>query len=303
MWGCFSAPAGPPDVSTALVYHVFGDVRTSKSWSPPDRRLDIGFMELPPGAREATFRAPEDANTARPPDPEDAAIRRMTPAAAVRHMVETRIAPLVALTFRFVDDPAAADIRIRFVAGRGAWSAVGRDAEDIPADQPTMNLGYLDAATILHEMLHALGMGHEHKNPQGWPIRWDLSALYRWAWRERRWSKPTVDRQIVTAVSEEVSNGSAFDEESVMLYYYPENVTLNLRGAKQNQRLSASDVMWLHNMYPTGKTEAAVRRAWQDTVPPDPALPPAVVAAGAAVLGVATLIAAIIGVAMLRRRP
>ena len=302
MWGCFSAPAGPPDVSTALVYHVFGDVRTSKSWSPPDRRLDIGFMELPPGARGDLPgpRGRQHGGPARPRgcrDPEDDPGRGGPAHGRDPHR------PLVALTFRFVDDPAAADIRIRFVAGRGAWSAVGRDAEDIPADQPTMNLGYLDAATILHEMLHALGMGHEHKNPRGRPIRWDLSALYRWAWRERRWSKPTVDRQIVTAVSEEVSNGSAFDEESVMLYYYPENVTLNLRGAKQNQRLSASDVMWLHNMYPTGKTEAAVRRAWQDTVPPDPALPPAVVAAGAAVLGVATLIAAIIGVTMLRRRP
>ncbi len=52
----------------------------------------------------------------------------------------------------------AADIRITFDPSLGAWSYVGTDCKSIPADEPTMNLGFLDGGTSAHEFGHAIGL-------------------------------------------------------------------------------------------------------------------------------------------------
>ena len=46
------------------------------------------------------------------------------------------------LTWQFTDDPDA-DIRIAFVQGNGSWSYLGTMCQQIPADEPTMNYGWL----------------------------------------------------------------------------------------------------------------------------------------------------------------
>src|SRR5262245_51028582 len=70
------------------------------------------------------------------------------------------------LTFEFGEAPEA-DIRIAFDPDDGAWSYIGTDCRAIPLDQPTMNLGFLDGGTAAHEFGHALGLAHEHQNPEG----------------------------------------------------------------------------------------------------------------------------------------
>ena len=75
------------------------------------------------------------------------------------------------LTFAF-DNAPNADIRITFDENDGAWSYVGTDAKGIPANEATMNLGFLDGGTAAHEFGHAIGLAHEHQNPAG-GIQWN----------------------------------------------------------------------------------------------------------------------------------
>ena len=40
---------------------------------------------------------------------------------------------------------------------------------------------------------------------------------------------------------------------SIMLYFYPANLTKNNKGTHQNLKMSALDVIWLNKMYPGSK--------------------------------------------------
>lgn len=58
-----------------------------------------------------------------------------------------------------------------------ACSAIGTDAR-LPCykERQTMNLGWVDERTILHETGHALGLVHEHQHPEG-KIDWDMQKV------------------------------------------------------------------------------------------------------------------------------
>ena len=78
------------------------------------------------------------------------------------------------VTFSLVDlntSPAAPLIRITFDPSAGNWSALGSLAQNVPAAQATMNLGWIfdsvdeqpfEKGVILHEFGHALGLTHEY---------------------------------------------------------------------------------------------------------------------------------------------
>ena len=54
------------------------------------------------------------------------------------------------LKFNFVDNPFA-NIRINFDINAGSWSYLGKDALNIPYNKATMNFGWFNIATVLHE--------------------------------------------------------------------------------------------------------------------------------------------------------
>jgi len=173
---------------------------------------------------------------------------------AIKLILKKRIEPIVNLKFEYVESRSLADIRVDFNPDDGAWSYVGTDCKnsEYSKDECTLNLGWFDVSTTIHEFCHALGMIHEHQNPKGNTIKWNRLAVFEWAESTQGWDKETTETNILDMPKEEI-NGSDFDPMSIMLYFYPGNLTTNGKGTHQNLRMSALDVIWLNKMYPGSK--------------------------------------------------
>ena len=167
----------------------------------------------------------------------------------VKKIVNERIQPLVSLKFQFVDKNSDADVRISFDASGGAWSELGTDAKNIAADKATMNLGWFDVSTVMHEFGHVLGMIHEHQNPSGQTIDWNDQKVYEWANETQGWNKDMTDKNILNKYSKTQVNGSSFDPLSIMLYFFPGDLTNNGIGTNQNLRLSGLDMEFINKKY------------------------------------------------------
>lgn len=155
---------------------------------------------------------------------------------------------------------ATAEIRISFTQ-EGSWSAVGTDClvqEYFKPDEPTMNYGWLTDDTedeeydrvVLHEFGHALGAVHEHQNPVA-GIKWDKPAVYRYfGGPPNNWSKDDVDHNLFERYSKTITNFTKFDPNSIMLYAFPAELTLDHKGTHSNAQLSALDKKFMAINYP-----------------------------------------------------
>jgi len=166
---------------------------------------------------------------------------------AIKRIVKERIEPFVNLTFKFVDKNEDAFVRIGFDETDGAWSLLGTDHKK-SKDKTTMNLGWFDIPTTIHEFGHVIGMIHEHQNPSG-GIQWDKPAVYEWAEDSQGWDKNTTNTNIIKKYDHNLINGSLYDPCSIMLYFFPGDLTISGRGTTQNTCLSGTDVEWMNNMY------------------------------------------------------
>ena len=154
------------------------------------------------------------------------------------------------LKFEFVDS-GSTHVRIAF-ADDGAWSYIGTDALGIPADQPTMNFGWLDEGVILHEFGHMLGMIHEHQNPRDNPIQWNKPVVNAaLGGSPNFWDQATIDHNMYAQYDVNQINGSALDPKSVMLYSFPATWTLNGFHTDPNEVLSAVDKEFAKRVYPS----------------------------------------------------
>lgn len=174
------------------------------------------------------------------------------PIDAVKRVVNDRIVPLIGMRIKFVSKDG--DIRIDFDPKGGAYSLLGIDCLD-RSQKVTMNLGWLDVGTIVHEFMHAFGAIHEHQNPRGSGIDWDVPKVIEWANETQGWSKSTTERNIIERYDIDQTNGSVYDPESVMLYFFPSSLTKNNKGTNQNFRMSLTDMIWLSRIYPGGKED------------------------------------------------
>lgn len=155
-------------------------------------------------------------------------------------------------------DRAVADcpIRISFKL-RGAWSYLGKDALDEPADQPTMNYGWFTVQTpqeeirrvVLHEFGHALGLAHEHFHPDG-GIPWNKEKTYAWYREARGWDREMVDEQVFFRYGQSQTVHTELDLKSIMLYPIPAELTDGKFHTEMNAELSETDKAFIARMYP-----------------------------------------------------
>jgi hypothetical protein len=174
------------------------------------------------------------------------------------------------LKLDFGNDPAA-EIRIAFETG-GSWSYVGTDALSIGQAEQTMNFGWLTpnssddeiGRVVLHEFGHALGAIHEHQSPAA-DIPWDREAVYRYyGGPPNNWTRDQIDHNIFARYSGTVTNFSAFDPLSIMLYAVPDELTVGDYAIGWNRVLSAVDKSFIRAQYPgaaDGPVELAVNPA------------------------------------------
>lgn len=172
------------------------------------------------------------------------------------------------LRFRFVTS-GASELRISFLDKGFSWSTVGTDALTVPRTEATMNYGWLEPGTSLreyqrvvrHEFGHALGMIHEHQNPdaQG-KIPWDKPKVYAY-YAQQGWSTADVDRNVFAVYDRDETNFSTFDPASIMQYAVPDSLTVGSYSIGWNTALSATDHDFMRAQYPQaspGVVELAV---------------------------------------------
>jgi hypothetical protein len=161
------------------------------------------------------------------------------------------------LTFVFGDAPDA-EIRVGFDANDGAWSYVGTDNRGIPFDQPTMNLGFLDGGTAGHEFGHAIGLAHEHQNPAG-GIEWNEARVIRdLSGPPNNWDEATIRHNVLNKYRADQIRGTAFDPDSIMLYFFPGSWVKSGVGTHANEILSAVDKAYIASAQAYPKTAPTV---------------------------------------------
>lgn len=221
-----------------------------KLW-PTNSKIRIAFLDSGENITKTNIQVLKNAggNYSGPIDPLQNIVPSYTVQEMIKKVVNERIKPLVNLDIEFVNHPKDANVRISFDPDGGAWSLVGTDALHQKTGA-TMNLGWIDVPTCIHEFGHMLGMIHEHQNPRGQKIEWDDNEVFKWAETTQGWSKNTTEKNIIDKYDISSINGSVFDPLSVMLYFFPAKLTLNHKGTHQNLRLSGLDVQWISKMYP-----------------------------------------------------
>jgi hypothetical protein len=134
---------------------------TAKLWKAGSK-IRIGFVYPSRTSGEVKFTdVRQMATSGRPMDPLCEKIIGIKPEDAVKLVVKERIVPIVGLDIDFVSDPSQANVRVAFQPDKGSWAYVGTDHLNFKHPEPTVNFGWIDVPTIIHEFGHCLGLIHE----------------------------------------------------------------------------------------------------------------------------------------------
>ena len=164
----------------------------------------------------------------------------------------------VTFQFRY---PGDADIRIAFKQGNGSWSLLGTYCKQIPKEEATMNYGWLTPTSsedelrrvVLHQFGHALGLIHEHQNPNQ-SIKWNKPAVYEdLKGPPNNWTNAQVDNNMFKKYDPKELKSTKTDPLSIMMYPIPKAWTLDEFSAGLNKELSAADKKFIKDNYRQGR--------------------------------------------------
>lgn len=147
------------------------------------------------------------------------------------------------------------DIIVSFNIGSGSWSYIGKDSR---GKNPSMNFGWFydntsDAEferTVVHEFGHALGYIHEHQNPNGNPILWDVPKVNAYYLASQGWDAAKTYENVIKRYQINQLNATTFDPLSIMLYSFPASLTINGVGTPFNTKMSPTDKIIVSSAYP-----------------------------------------------------
>jgi serralysin len=176
----------------------------------------------------------------------------------VKNAAMAWVAPGMANLNLVFQDNTNSLIRISF-RYRGSWSVLGTTCKQITdLTQPTMNFGWLTPAStddevnrvVLHEFGHALGLIHEHQNPNQ-PIRWNRDAVIRdLSGPPNNWPPETIERNMFEQYHHNQLEATALDGTSIMMYPIPASWTEDGFSADLNKTLSPIDKKFIRAAYP-----------------------------------------------------
>lgn len=162
----------------------------------------------------------------------------------------------VGLTFTYVAIPDA-QIRVGFDRKGGAWSKIGTLANEVKDGSPTMNLNLVEDDSVeeqyhrrqvLHEFGHGLGAIHEQLSPKS-PIQWDRPKVMAYFKDTLKWKEDQILRDVLEPYKAADVDASVFDSKSIMLYWFPPELTLNDVQVPLNTTLSPKDVSQMSRLY------------------------------------------------------
>jgi hypothetical protein len=152
----------------------------------------------------------------------------------------------------------AADLRVAFEQGNGSWSYLGTQAQQIAANEPTINFGWLTPDSsddelrrvVLHEFGHALGLIHEHQNPDT-PIAWNRAAVIAaLSGPPNNWPVDVIEHNIFEKYDPAEVATTPVDKDSIMMYAIPASWTTDGFSADLNRKLSDTDKEFIRGAYP-----------------------------------------------------
>jgi hypothetical protein len=118
------------------------------------------------------------------------------------------------LRFTFVEHGI---IRISF-KNKGSYSAIGTDA--LGFSNETMNFGWLEKGTVIHEFRHMLGLIHSH-NSKNFPYHFnEANVIKDLSGPPNNWSLEMIHWNVLDRVTEEVTE-LPWEPQNVMNYAMP----------------------------------------------------------------------------------
>jgi hypothetical protein len=158
----------------------------------------------------------------------------------------------------FVETQQTGDVRISRGDG-GYWSYLGTDILHIPKMRQTMNLQGFTMDTpdseykrvIRHETGHTLGFPHEHMRKQLVALI-DPQKAYDYFLRTQGWDKTTVDQQVLTALDDASIMATPPDQDSIMCYQLPREITKNGLPIRGGLDINPTDFAFAGKIYPKG---------------------------------------------------
>ena len=133
---------------------------------------------------------------------------------------------------------------------------IGVNAIEVRKDRPTMNLAlnpcspkYEIDGIVLHEFGHAIGFIHEHQRVDS-DLEFDAPKLYEYYYDLAGWSEAVVDDQIISRVHVAVPVGTAYDNQSIMMYPIVKSALITGDAPGWRDRLSPLDKVAARAAYP-----------------------------------------------------
>jgi hypothetical protein len=221
---------------------------TTRYWGPAARTLTVSFMENTPADLRARILTHFNAWT---------------------------------VSVTFAQTNGVGDVRISRGPG-GYYSYLGTDIRHIPKNHQTMNLESFSMSTlesefrrvIRHEVGHTLGFPHEHMRKELVALI-DPAKAYRYFLATQGWDRRTVDQQVLTPLDEASLLDTPPDQDSIMCYQLPGQITTNGQPIRGGTDINSSDAAFARSIYPpvasTPSADSALLAPTEPFVIPDDA--------------------------------